>query len=464
MFYTFSSTQDYHKRKSIRENNFTNLKATKPKKQILAMLNAVLVLLFAIAVSIASVSLLPTRFNPPDHLLNHPLVDRPNFLSEETINDLLQMTRDIGVIPSVMRDTDSYKVKRTHIGEAMPFDEATGSCPEPLLIPDESRKLCVFPGRIDVGKHFIMTGGIEGMKESHQKLSSRVQPFIKYIFNYSEHPVPKKLFESPEFMQLAKSVCPADKQGVLDYFQFNLVIQVPGQTVATHIDAPVFYHANRFEFPQWLLASMVFSGLFQDDFVHQVQVVAYYHKWKTADGGSFWFWNHKNGTAETAFPASGSANSVDGSKMMHAAAIYRPKEDPPILPQTAVNALQFQKETGKWCVTSDGNVVRCYEESDIRFGAVYRARCFADEKDFEYFKKSQQEQFTLEHVLNVFEKDLRAKGVYREGLNHYQLGNLIMETYVKYPLSPTAIIPYNYCALAKLYPWTKHILQYFCKF
>ena len=46
-----------------------------------------------------------------------------------------------------------------------------------------------------------------------------------------------------------------------------------------HIDAPYFLGASRFIYPQWLLAVMVMSGLFEEQFIHQVQVVAYFHEW-----------------------------------------------------------------------------------------------------------------------------------------------------------------------------------------
>ena len=49
-------------------------------------------------------------------------------------------------------------------------------------------------------------------------------------------------------------------------------MQVPGQTVPLHIDGAYFWGATRFQMPQWLLAAMVFSGLFQDLFVDQVSV------------------------------------------------------------------------------------------------------------------------------------------------------------------------------------------------
>lgn len=416
---------------------------------------------FAVAL-IASWAVAPARLRLPPHLLGHPIVDKENFLDEKTVDDLLKWTRSMGAIPSVTRDGESYKIYREHIGEAVPINNVTKKCDKAFLVPSANRDLCIFPGRVDVGKHFILAGGLEGLKESYNTIVSRVQPFIKYIFNYSAHPVPKRLFESNEFTQLAKAVCPPHKQGILDYFQFNLIIQVPGQTVASHIDAPVFYHANRFHFPQWLLASMVFSGLFQDDFVDQVQVVTYFHKWKTTEGGEFYFWDDLSPLGKKSFPASRSANSVDGSKTVHAAAIYQPKMTPPVMDQNARNTLEYNKATNRWELKSDDVVQREYNESQIRFGAVYRARCFADNDDLAKFQKDQENQWTLDYVLDIFKKDLRARGIYNEGMDPYDLGLLIMKTYVTYPLSPTAVIPYNYCALDRLYPWTAWFLKWVC--
>lgn len=84
-----------------------------------------------------------------------------------------------------------------------------------------------------------------------------------------QYPVVVKLFQQDKFQQAAKAICPANKQ-FLDPFQFNFIMQVPGQTVATHLDGGYFWGATRKEMPQWLLACMAFSGLFQDKFVDQV--------------------------------------------------------------------------------------------------------------------------------------------------------------------------------------------------
>ncbi len=435
------------------------------------LLRSSVVLLLAAAV-LVPVVFFPKRYDVPRHLLGHPIVDMGEFLDAATIDELLQLTRDFGSIPTALRDDDSYKVVRDNIGEAEPFNDTAArdgksGCSKPFLIPTADRKRCIFPGRIDVGRHFIRSGGLDGLKERYDVMASRVQPFLRYIFNTSTVPVATRLLSSPEFQKLALAVCPVDRT-LLDFIQLNLVIQVPGQTVASHIDAPYFYHANRFGFPQWLLAAMVFSNLFAEDFVHQVQVVAYYHKWKTTEGGDFSFWNDPSSPiAQISRPAGGSANSVDGSKMVHAANVYRPSERPPVMKQTSKNELRWQKDTTKWDVVSDGVVLKTYDEKDIRFGVVYRARCFRDEADLAAFREGQANQWTIDFVLNTFRRDLRDTHGYTrvDSLSAYDLGLLIMDTYVKYPYSATALIPLNYCAIDRLLPDSriaKQLVEWFC--
>ncbi len=115
-----------------------------------------------------------------------------------------------------------------------------------------------------------------------------------------------------------------------------------------HLDAPYFWGASRVSVPQWLLVSMVFSGLFQDKFVDQVQVspsaaaapppctaplhrrhapsrrrlqvVAYLHEWTDDRGGAFVYWKDNSGQMHSVPPSPLSGSSVDGSKTVHAGA------------------------------------------------------------------------------------------------------------------------------------------------
>ena len=91
---------------------------------------------------------------------------------------------------------------------------------------------------------------------------------------------------------------------------------------------------------------MVFSGLFQDKFVDQVQVdlsshsfppffsinshpshppispqvVAYLHEWTDDRGGAFVYWKDNSGKMHSVPPSPLSGSSVDGSKTVHAGA------------------------------------------------------------------------------------------------------------------------------------------------
>lgn len=90
-----------------------------------------------------------------------------------------------------------------------------------------------------------MTGGLEGVKESYGSLVDRVSSFGKYTFfeDIDKYPAVKALFSSEKFVRSAEKVCPSqdstgsagdsDSGGNLSYldpFQFNFIMQVPGQT------------------------------------------------------------------------------------------------------------------------------------------------------------------------------------------------------------------------------------------
>ncbi len=123
---------------------------------------------------------------------------------------------------------------------------------------------------------------------------ARLLSFGRYLFNVSAYPAVAELFQEPAFQAASAQTCPPDMQ-TLDPFQFNFIVQAPGQTVATHIDGVYFWGADRFTLPQWLLAVMQFSGLFEHLFIPQVQVVAYFHEWSDPRGGEFIYWDSPEG-------------------------------------------------------------------------------------------------------------------------------------------------------------------------
>lgn len=286
------------------------------------MKGPVVVALFAVGLGIGGLAQWRRQesLDIPAHLTGHPVIFEPGLLSEELAADLRAQVKEFRSFPTNVRDLNFYTTKHEHIGEAIPA-EADGSCDHPFLVPNSNGSLCVIPGRLDIGRHYILTGGVDGLREEYQRLVSRLLSFGVYNFDLSKHQAVRRLFAEPKFQGLAKRICPPTAQ-FLDPFQFNFIIQIPGQTVAAHLDGIYFHGATRFQFPQWLLAAMKFSGLFEEHFIHQVQVVAYVHEWDASEdrAGEFVFWNSSDnpgGYRLRPLPLAGSA--VDGTKTMHAA-------------------------------------------------------------------------------------------------------------------------------------------------
>jgi hypothetical protein len=425
---------------------------------------------WALASVVGLLAFLAARFpraDIPSHLLGHPLVYQKELIDVESGKELNILMRkmasdETGFPTNVAADlkTGVGAVLHEHIGEAQKA-RADGSCAHPFLVPDRSRENCVLPQRVDVGRHFVMTGGPEAVREPYENMISRVSSFGRYMFNLTEYPVVESLFESDSFKAAAISVCPAGKQ-LLDPFQFNFIMQVPGQTVALHIDAPYYVGATRFQFPQWLLVAMTFSGLFQDRFVDQVQVVGYLHDWVTPPGekpsGQFLYYPKSDPLplSVPCTPLSGSA--VDGSKTLHAAGVFRPDRLPPKMDKDADNALYYIGDELWELRTTGGRVLDTFPSSDVRMTIVYRGRCFAGQEEMDAFNgQKAEDMLSLESILSTLLEDLVARGKQPAGtkladVDRLELSIMLLETYVKYPFPSVATtwMPLNYCALPRL--------------
>eukprot|EP01125_Pyxidicula_operculata_P016799 TRINITY_DN5818_c0_g1_i1.p1 TRINITY_DN5818_c0_g1~~TRINITY_DN5818_c0_g1_i1.p1 ORF type:complete len:427 (-),score=77.09 TRINITY_DN5818_c0_g1_i1:40-1320(-) len=408
---------------------------------------------------------LPPRVNIPSHLLHHPSLEVSNLLTESAANALLNLAKDMKEFPTNAEDTKFYKTTREHIGEAQPIGK-DGSCSHPLLIPNADKTLCVLAGRADIGRHFILGGGVEGLKEPYHQLVSRLLSFGRYMFDLEQYPVVRDLFNSDIFQESSKKVCPPNKQ-ILDPFQFNFIVQVPGQTVALHVDGVYFWGADRFHYPQWLLAVMQFSGLFQDRFIDQIQVVGYFHQWSPNNHsrhGEFVFWDDENPEAKIVKPHPRAGTIVDGSKVVHAATIYYPEVKAPLLEKSKKNVLKYVGDD-KWELHSDGNLLQTYNTDQLRWTIVYRARCFESEEELQRYKSLPEESYlTIDQIMKTFKDDLIKKGKLKpdQVLSQLDFAIKLMDEYIKYPLSTNAWIPFNYCALPVLLPWTKYLVQFFC--
>lgn len=461
-----------------------------------------------ISVLIFGVGRLFPRLDTPEHMLHQPAFAIPNLMSDEqfiALNDIIKEMKEFPSNIDADLKTGGFAPLHEHIGEAQQIND-NGSCSHPMLVPNMNKTACILPQRIDIGSHFIMTGGPQAIREPFDVMISRLTSFGKYMFNVNDqYPIVNDLFNQKSFQDGAKSICPKDAQ-VLDPFQFNFIIQVPGQTVAMHIDGAYFWGATRKQFPQWLLACMVFSGLYHKEFIHQVQVVGYLHAWSpdgdsdsgsNTNSGSFVYYND-NTKENIILPYSKSGTLVDGSKVVHAAQIYKSSVQPPKLNKDDSSVLIYNNTTKGWDLYVNDNIIQSYQYDDLRISIVYRARCFKSVEDkelFYNFPSSRQMQLTtilsslkqkivLDNVIkrekmkktyadyfyyHLFDRKYMKYGHYDtisslNQLSTLDLSFLLMDYFITYPLPlhSVTIMPYNYCALIKLIPATKHVLQFVC--
>eukprot|EP01038_Epipyxis_sp_PR26KG_P010448 gene10448-14033_t len=436
-----------------------------------------LIPLFLLLISIVILKFYTKRVVIPKHLEGHTAIIEQNLISEEIAQLLRTELKSLRKFPTNVGSPTT--VENDHIGEAQPIN-SDGSCTHDFLMPNNNKTLCILPERIDVGKHYITTGGFDGKKEFYEDSVSRVSSFGRYTFvdNVENFPEPvKDLFNDNRFQEAAKKVCPTNAS-YIDPFQYNFIVQVPGQTVAFHLDCPIFWGATRFIFPQWLLVSMESSGLFQEQFINQIQVVGYLHEWTKLSndaqipnqniGGQFVYYENSK-LFHVVEPTPRSGILVDGSKVLHAATLYRPDTKAPLMSKDKLCSLNYVSHFDKWQVLCDDDVIQEYSNDELRLSIVYRARCFKDKSEMERFKSnSPQDKMKLDNILNKFIDDLVLKNVSSRdklvNMSKLELAMLIMNTYIKYPLPPAdiSLIPYNYCLIPKLFKWSLPIFKLLC--
>jgi hypothetical protein len=123
----------------------------------------------------------------PSHMLGHPAKWIEDFIDPGTHEELLELMKTLAVFPSNKEDLASIGFKPTHehVGEAVPIGP-NGTCSHKFLLPNIDRTLCILPQRIDIGRHFILTGGPDAMRESYKKMVSRLSSFGVYMVRTAE--------------------------------------------------------------------------------------------------------------------------------------------------------------------------------------------------------------------------------------------------------------------------------------
>jgi len=262
-------------------------------------------------------------------------------------------------------------------GEAVEIGHPT--CRHPFMTLNPQRTRCHFSNRLDVGMHFVKTGGFNGHIEYSDKMIARIIPFRKRLIqqkpnSYNSYVNLKKLkeFNTPQFHTTANSICADNNVDIFDktktdsivneLFQLDILLMLPGQELPMHLNVPYFWGANRNSFPHWLLVLMKKSGLFENIFIPQVQGISWLNTqyedliykdgnllknfvdWE-GEGGDFYFYPYKQLESTEKLNDSikdvtnkyvilkreyNSAIILDGAQVIHGVDRYRPDDLPPL--------------------------------------------------------------------------------------------------------------------------------------
>ena len=103
-------------------------------------------------------------------MLNHPVQYQEDLIHPRVAKELNDLLRKFGSdekgFPSNAGQAGS-DVQHEHIGDAQEI-LTNGKCEHYLQVFDSKGKQCVFAPRVDVGRHFVMTGGPEAIREPYE--------------------------------------------------------------------------------------------------------------------------------------------------------------------------------------------------------------------------------------------------------------------------------------------------------
>lgn len=482
-----------------------------------------LVLLFAILAGYAIVESSafqrnsePVRYN--DQLANfksYKWAFKSNFFANETVNLFRNLALNGEKLSTIVEDNGVESA-----GEAVQIGHV--NCKHPFMTLNPQRTMCHFSNRLDVGMHFVKTGGFNGHIEYLDKMVARILPFRKRLIQqkanaYNSYVNLKKLkeFNTKEFHNTANSICADNNAELFDknkldsivneIFQLDILLMLPGQELPMHLNVPYFWGADRNSFPHWLLVVMKNSKLFEDIFIPQVQGISWldtessdsntpekanlnkeFVEWY-GEGGDFYLYPYlesnfaidskKEDSKEPETKKNkyvilkreyNSAIILDGAQVIHGMDRYRPSDLPPLFASNHHYTIRFDQYQKQWNLHDfQNNLLRSYYKDDVKLMVVWNMHCFANQTQQKEFHSRKVKPLTLEHIINTFKKDLKQKNqLPRDDIEPIELWTIALKEYLNYPVNTnnqiTTIFGFNYCLLPNIMPdWIKNILNKF---
>jgi len=317
---------------------------------------------------------------------SHRFLTFRNILSKVEQSELIEQAKN-AVFSQYANLNDAVTENRT-TGFGIPKNE-DGKCGW-VRIPQKDG-LCHIQNRFDAGSAAAMQGGYRKRYESLEHFSAR-NSYFRQTFSYlndedTKLSLAERFLHNDVILETAQAYCGEGKIVSPQIVYAN--VYLPGQELLVHTDTPFFRGLDRFKAPQWLLAAMHHSRLFDD---YLLQVVTGVTFWSDVEGGGFVF--YPNGTREPAEVAPVVKNTgimTNTDRVVHGVDTVGTDHSniPPLKRMYHFGDVdaQLSKAAGRdvWELKKpNGDVLGTYDWDTFRYSVSWKGFCFDEEELAEY--------------------------------------------------------------------------------
>jgi hypothetical protein len=208
-------------------------------------------------------------------------------------------------------------------------------------------------------------------------------------------------------------------------------ILTPGQELAIHTDVPEFRGADRKHMPQWLLVTMLHSGLFDD---YRIPIATCVSWFGANPGGAFaYFPEGPQGPRESMPAMHNTAILIDTDTVFHGVERVTPKGSFPEIDKGATLTYQGGDQ---WSLANlNGLEAARYSWSDLRYSISWKAYCFKDEAEKATWS-DKSDDLTLDDILDVLEAALRSRGVLTtQRPDPSSFAQMLVSEFIRFPMA-----------------------------
>ena len=285
------------------------------------------------------------------------------------------------------------------------------------------------PQRFDAALNYINAGiNGEGNEEDPIKAVSRTN-YFRETYAYGEDVSAAGIEALLHHPQLAKTASDISGCTIIEPAIVYANILVPGQELAIHTDVPEFRGANRKVLPQWLLVTMLHSGLFDAWRIPIATCVAWFG---ANQGGAFTYYpNGISGARECITSDFNTAVILDTDQVFHG--VERVAQKRVDVPTIGKDTRLHHMGADQWQLREGDDVLSNYDWEELRYSISWKAYCFKDEAEQQQWQNGDDE-LSLEFILDTLEKELHTRGVITgDRPNPTDFALQLVGTFVQFP-------------------------------